>query len=239
MGKTMNEEETIKAINQASRLAKMAPEEFQKETYQVILSKFLSAQSSTAELAWPVSSAEEEPAEQSEPVSSAEEKPASTKVQEELNEDGVTADKEFLSTKPADAIKSGLAVKSKKKEVSPKKKIKKRQELYSLVEDLDLAGSGDKKSLKDFIGEKNPSSAIEKNAVFAYYLKNILRIEQISMSHIYTCYRDANQKVPAAFLQSLWDSSGKEWIDTSSMENIKITSKGKKFVEQDLPPKED
>lgn len=114
----------------------------------------------------------------------------------------------------------------------------KRKESYSLVTNLDLLAKGNKKALKDFYNEKAPSNAMEKNAVFVYYLQKEAKITAITVNHVYTCYKHVGVPVPGAFRQSLADTSSKKgWIDTKSMDSITIPTLGENFVEHELRKK--
>lgn len=108
------------------------------------------------------------------------------------------------------------------------------KESYSIVKDINL--SMDRTTLKQFYLEKNPKSALERNVIFVYYLQKISKIEKIAIGHIYTCYKDLNIKPPAKLRQSLADTASKKgWLDTQSMNAIKITLKGENFIEHELP----
>lgn len=110
-----------------------------------------------------------------------------------------------------------------------------KKEALSIVKDLNLAGQGDKPSLKDFFSNYKARSQWEKNVIFVYYLQNIAKVTPITTNHIYTCYRNVGTKIPGAFKQSLWDTaSDKGWIDTSSLENIKLTTQGINYIEHDM-----
>lgn len=112
----------------------------------------------------------------------------------------------------------------------------KRKEAYQIVKDLDLSAKGEKEALKSFYTKKSPSTAMERNAVFVYYLEKIADIKSIGVNHIYTCYKDVNEKVPGALRQSLLDTSfRKGWIDTKSIDDITITTQGENRVEHELP----
>jgi hypothetical protein len=118
------------------------------------------------------------------------------------------------------------------------KKIRGRaaRESFLIVKDLDLSSNGGKKSLRDFYKEKAPSVAMENNAVFVYYLQKIAGVRNITSSHVYSCYKNVEARVPTALRQSLLDTSHRKgWIDTASMEDIKIATPGENYVEQDLP----
>ena len=120
------------------------------------------------------------------------------------------------------------------------RKQKKKPATYLIVKDLDLSAKMDKQSLRDFFKLKSPSSNMEKNVVFVYYLQKIATLEDITPNHIYSCYKDVNIKVPKALEQSLIDTAHhKGWIDTSNLDDIKIATPGENFVEHDLPKKKE
>lgn len=139
------------------------------------------------------------------------------------------------------AIEQGAEASEKKdKTVKPKVKAGTRKETYSLVKDLNLRGD-DKGvgSLKDFYAKKRPSSAMEMTTVFVYYLCSVLKINNVGLDHVYTCYKEVGQKVPAALRQNLLDTAHRKGtIDTSSLDNVTLTTRGENMVELDLPPKE-
>lgn len=130
------------------------------------------------------------------------------------------------------------AIPKRGKKTTTKRKGK-RKETYQIVKNLDLAGGKSKISLKAFYKEKNPSKYFEKNAVFAYYLKKIAKIQNINRNHIYTCYKDVKSKGPENLNQSLLDTAHhKGWIDTSNMDDMQVSIRGENFVEHDLPKPE-
>lgn len=132
--------------------------------------------------------------------------------------------------------KQTTAKKLKTKHNGSAKTTSKRKESYQIVKDLDLSAKGGKEALKTFYSKKAPTTAMEKNAVFVYYLEKIAMAKGVSVNHIYTCYKDVNEKVPGALRQSLLDTSYKKgWIDTKSMENITVTTHGENLIEHTLP----
>ncbi len=110
---------------------------------------------------------------------------------------------------------------------------------YKLVGGLNLKPSG-KISFKDFVTEKKPGKkGTRMNAVAIYYLSKVLDLKNIGPDHVYTCYKEAGQKVPTALIQNLRDTAHlNAWIDTTNTDDIKITTAGENFVEYDLPPKD-
>lgn len=144
---------------------------------------------------------------------------------------GVPADINGGEGKPNPAPRSSSTAKRGRT-----KEAVKRKESFSIIKDLDLSSKGNKKSLREFFKEKAPSAALGKNAVFVYYLQNEAKITGITIDHIYSCYKDVNERVPEALKQSILDTSSKKgWIDTASMTDIKMSTPGENFVEHDLP----
>jgi hypothetical protein len=117
---------------------------------------------------------------------------------------------------------------------------KKKFTSYSIIKNLDLSGNKNRQSLRDFFKLKSPSTNMEKNAVFIYYLQKIALIEGITQDHVYSCYKDVSVKIPQALDQSFIDTAHhKGWIDTSTMTDLKVTTPGENFVEHDLPKKKE
>lgn len=110
---------------------------------------------------------------------------------------------------------------------------------FSIVKDLNLKPK-DKKSLKAFFEDKRPDTNIENNTVFVYYLEKILDISDISIDHIFTCYKEVGLRIPGSLKQSITDSGSSRYgyIDTSEAQNIKIIVRGINLIEHDLPKKE-
>lgn len=113
----------------------------------------------------------------------------------------------------------------------------KRKTSLSIVKDLNLNPDG-KKSFKDFALEKLPSTNEKKCTVALYYLSHELGIENITINHIFTCYKNVNWRVADLYNVLTLIASRKGWADTKSMENIVITTHGENLVEHDLPRKE-
>lgn len=129
-------------------------------------------------------------------------------------------------------------VKAKGQKVKPakRKRVTKGIESHNLVTDLDLSGTETIPSLKDFYKEKNPTSYMEGNTVFVYYLKKIRNMESVGVDHIYTCYKHVGAKAPGRLYQSLADTRNRKgWIITDNMDDLRIGTLGENFVEKELP----
>jgi hypothetical protein len=129
-------------------------------------------------------------------------------------------------------------VQETKKNSSVSKKRNPVAKTPTFLTDFDFRPSN-KESLKDFYQKYNAKSNLEKNLIFTYYLQNIAAVDNITVSHIFSCYRHMGFKVPL-FPQTLIDTKiRKGWIDTSNSNNLKVTREGMNFLEHDMPKKDD
>lgn len=110
------------------------------------------------------------------------------------------------------------------------------KESYEIVKDLSLRPGGDKQAFKDLCSAKSPQSNIEFNVLAVYYLKKVLNVPKVSLSHIYTCYKEIPRKV-GGLRQSVLDASGNRYgyLDAGDLEDIKIPTRGENLVEHELP----
>ena len=139
----------------------------------------------------------------------------------------------FSKKQIIDSSKKDTQTKKKRKSSTSKRK-------PTLVKDLDLMGGKKGLSLKSFVEKYEPlKSGMEWNTLFVYYLEKILEIKDIGVDHIYTCYKDINQKSPSSIYQNLIDTArNKATINTSSIDDIKITVQGENFVEHEIPERD-
>lgn len=104
----------------------------------------------------------------------------------------------------------------------------------TVLKNLDLGG-GSNLSLKEFFNKYIPKNNMERNLVFAYYLQHIVEEEPITLEHIFTCYRHMKLKSSKAIHQSLVDTSRIHgWLDTSSMNDIKVPISGMNHIEHEM-----
>lgn len=103
------------------------------------------------------------------------------------------------------------------------------------LRDLDLAPTG-KKSLKAFVQDKQPKTQHDKNATAVYYLRETLGITKVTVDHVFTAYKDMGWREPGNLANSLaLTASRKRFLDTASLDDIKLTPPGRNHVSQDLP----
>lgn len=136
---------------------------------------------------------------------------------------------DILNNEKVDGWKLGNSTKENSKNSGTNKKSKSPTS-YSFITELNLKPEG-KDSLKNFVSKYKTSSGAEYNLVFVYYLQNILGEKNIGPNHIYTCYKDLNVKFPSNIRQSLIDTKSKKgWIDTSNMNDIKVSTVGENAI---------
>jgi hypothetical protein len=107
------------------------------------------------------------------------------------------------------------------------------KKVAKIVKDLDLLPK-DRNTLKDFMGGYNYGKSAPKiNLLFVYYLTHILKINNITTDHIFTCYRHMTISIPNNLYQCLVDTiSKKGWIENIS--DLSVTVQGINEVEHNL-----
>jgi hypothetical protein len=100
--------------------------------------------------------------------------------------------------------------------------------------DFDFKPSG-QKSLKEYYNEFLAKTNYDRNLIFLYYLQEILKINDITIDHIYSCYREVGLKIPS-FPQTLIDTTAnKGWITTANTSDLKVTRAGINYIQHDMP----
>ncbi len=104
-----------------------------------------------------------------------------------------------------------------------------------LVKDLDLSGGTDEPSLKEFFAGYDHKTNYERNLIFTYYLKQVINVDKVTLDHIFTCYRNVNQKIPKALEQSMRDTAkGRGWVDIDNLDDIGVPVAGINHLEHDM-----
>lgn len=138
------------------------------------------------------------------------------------------------STEPTEVLPN-TEVPKPRKTVSQKKTTSKA--MPQMVSDLNLRPDG-KITLREFFNSKNPSGNIQSTAVMVYYLQQILGCQEIMASHVFTCYREVEAKIPGNLDQNLRDcASSKYGYIVFTEGKCSMSVRGVNFVEQDLPKK--
>lgn len=127
---------------------------------------------------------------------------------------------------PADGNGAPPANKSRKKKVGTPQ----------MVNDLNLSGVGGAPSLRDFYANYKSTTNFLRNVIFIYYLQNKLGLKAITVNHVFTCYRNIpGVKIPGNLIQSLYDTKARQgWVDTTSLEDLKLTVHGVNHLEHDM-----
>jgi len=161
------------------------------------------------------------------------------KIFKELREEGlgvlnnkeqpININTDLINNKEQKTISSSV-----KKTIKRKNNSKQPQ----LVKNLDLKNKKNEKSLIEFMNEKKPKDNIGRTTVFIYYLQNILQISDITIDHVFTCYREAGVKIPNNLQQNLFDIASKRYgyIETKDSK-FTLSTIGINYVEHELPKK--
>jgi hypothetical protein len=113
----------------------------------------------------------------------------------------------------------------------------KKPPTYSFVKDLDLRPQG-KTSLRVFYENKKPSGPQQILTLVVYYLQHELEVKNISANHVYTALKELTElgvRVPNIPSGVRNISNRKGWLDTSDLNNLRMTVPGDNFIEHDLP----
>ena len=102
------------------------------------------------------------------------------------------------SGKPVSDPKPALKAKSPQKTA----KKYKNKSIISMDKSLNLSPSG-KKSAAQFSSEKLPSNVMQKCVVAVYYLRDVLELEKITVSAVYTVFKTLGWPIPSDLKNTL------------------------------------
>lgn len=139
-----------------------------------------------------------------------------------------------------DTIESEVFLEAPKKIVQKKavasttvRKSKTTSKDLTYLTDYDFRPSG-VEGIKEFYEKYKSTSNMENNLIFAYYFQEKRNEKEMSIDLIYSAYRHVGLKIPS-FPQSLIDTKARKgWIDTSNMQEIKVTRAGINFIEHEI-----
>ncbi len=120
------------------------------------------------------------------------------------------------------------------KEEAPPKPTPPKPPTYTYIDGLTLEATDSHPSLVEFMDTKFPITNEERNIVFIYFLRQMLKLDQVTPDHIYTCYRAVKFRAPLNIENTL---TRRDWIEVDGDNNLKLTEAGKKYVENQLPKK--
>ncbi|MEO1350395.1 MAG: hypothetical protein AAFW84_16585 [Cyanobacteria bacterium J06635_15] len=119
-----------------------------------------------------------------------------------------------------------------KKKPKPNGK-KRKPPKMTLVKSLDFHPDG-KTSFADFVEEKGPSTQYEQIVVSVYWMKKLLELDGLTFDHVYTCFDEANWKIPTNLPQIVRNCAAKKgWVEIEE-DDIVFSTKGKNQVEHEL-----
>lgn len=106
---------------------------------------------------------------------------------------------------------------------------------FSLDKDLDMVRGGPK-SLKNFVGEKQPKTVLDKVLVSVYWLTRILEGDQpATLDRVYTCFKHMEWPIPSDLANTAQQAGAKGWLDSRKRDDIKVVIGGENRVEHELP----
>jgi len=111
---------------------------------------------------------------------------------------------------------------------------KKSKAIPKLIKSLSFNPNG-KKSGKSFAEEKKPTNAKEKGVVAAYYCRDVLEVDAVTIDHVFSFFKAVGWPIPADLLNTLQQAGSAGWLDTADSQNIVITAMGDNLIEHTLP----
>lgn len=132
-----------------------------------------------------------------------------------------------------EASTQGTEPTSGKKTSGKKKKRKRSKRSYSIVAELDLRPD-EEESFKEFIGKRTFSTHLDKVVLATYYLEKVLRLSPVSVDHVFTVFRTEGWKLPSNLQNTVSKTGVKDWIDSSSFDDLQVLPPGLNYVEHDL-----
>lgn len=117
-----------------------------------------------------------------------------------------------------------------------KPKARRKAASPGIVKDLSMRPKG-KKSFADFVAEKSPTTHQEKQTVIVHWLRHEAGMTSgVTPDHVNSCYVEAGWPRPSDLSNALAVTSTKKgWLDTSTTNDIKITTRGEDEVNHKLP----
>jgi len=135
---------------------------------------------------------------------------------------------------PADEPTTPAAEPEPPEEPGPPVEPKPAPPTYIYLTDLDLKANKTHPALVEFMDSKFPITNEERNIVFIYYLQHLLNLKDITVDHIYTCFREAKIRAPLNIQKTLIHD---DWVKVAKNGTLSLSAAGKKYVEQNLPKK--
>jgi hypothetical protein len=120
---------------------------------------------------------------------------------------------------------------------SNNKKSKSSTTKFEVLKNLNLRPT-DKVSLIDYINGFEVKSNGDKIIVIINYLQEILKVDKVTIDHIYTAFFVLKYRIPASFYQVILNTKGRSsLIDFDKVDNIKLSAQGLNRVRLDIVKK--
>lgn len=118
------------------------------------------------------------------------------------------------------------------------KKISKVAKSILLDRSLNLRPEG-KESLRDFAIKYACDSTPQYITMIVYYLKEVLEVENVNLSAIYTSLEELNIRIPPTLNGVINNTKNRNgWLEYDSLDNISLSVKGQNAVKFDLLKKD-
>ena len=152
-----------------------------------------------------------------------------------LTEDGKRQANEIITRTHSTPIKQS---KSKSKANKPKeinsKKTKSATSKFQVLKDLNLRPT-DKVTLTDYIEDFDTKSNGDKIIVIINYLKEILKIDKVTIDHVHTAFFVLKFRIPASFYQVVVNTKSRSnLIDFDKTDDINLSTQGSNRVRLDI-----
>lgn len=93
------------------------------------------------------------------------------------------------------------------------------------------------KTLRDFIEAHPASNVVQKSVAVVYWLSKELGQQEIGVDHVYSAFKTLEWPIPSDLLNTLQQAGSKNFLDTKTSTDIKITTHGDNLVEFEMLPK--
>ena len=105
---------------------------------------------------------------------------------------------------------------------------------FQVLSDLNLRPS-DKTHLTDYIKGYDIKSNGDRIIVIIHYLKEVLKVDKVTIDHIYTAFFVLKCKIPTTFYQVVVNTKSRsKLLEFDNMEDIKLSTQGLNRVRLDI-----
>jgi len=103
---------------------------------------------------------------------------------------------------------------------------------YKVIESIDFSPSKGLDFHK-FLNDYNLNTHSKKILAYVYFLKNELKVEKVTLNHIYTAFVYLNSSVPKSLYQIISDLKNKfNWVEFDTTSNIHISEIGVQMLKE-------